>query len=584
MNDAVQPDTAPLAAATAWLAAFDAALTAGDAQAAAALFAPDGHLRDILACTWQFTTASGPAAIAGVLARGLAETGLGNLRLAPGRTPPRRVTRAGQPVIEALLAFDTTLGQGSGVLRLLADTTPPRAWTLSLALESLRGHEDIAAARHASEEDYSRDFGAENWLDKRTRDRAYTDRDPAVLVVGGGQAGLGIAARLKQLGVDTLIIDREARIGDNWRKRYHALTLHNEVHVNHLPYMPFPPTWPVFIPKDKLANWFEAYVDALDLNFWTGTELVSGAYDPAAGAWTMTLRHTDGRERTMRPRHVVFATGVSSIPKLPRIPGLDSFDGTVMHSGAYTNGADWSGRKAIVLGTGNSAHDVAQDLHASGAHVTMVQRSPTYVVSIREAQSVYTIYTEGLPIEDCDLLATAMPYPVLRQAYQLSTAASRLADKPLLDGLAARGFRLEFGEDETGFQMKYLRHGGGYYFNVGCSDLIVDGSIGLLQYDTIDRIVPEGLRLRDGHIVEAQLIVAATGYSNQQEVVRAYLGPDIAERIGPVWGFDAGGELRNMWRQTPQPGLWFTAGSLAQCRIFSKFLALQIKALELGLI
>ena len=286
----------------------------------------------------------------------------------------------------------------------------------------------------------------------------------------------------------------------------------------------------------------------------------------------------------MRPRHVVFATGVSSIPKLPRIPGLDSFDGTVMHSGAYTNGADWAGRKAVVLGTGNSAHDVAQDLHASGAHVTMVQRSPTYVVSIREAQSVYTIYTEGLPIEDCDLLATAMPYPVLRQAYQLSTAASRLADKPLLDGLAARGFRLEFGEDETGFQMKYLRHGGGYYFNVGCSDLIVDGSIGLLQYDTIDRIVPEGIRLRDGHIVEAQLIVAATGYSNQQEVVRAYLGPDIAERIGPVWGFDAGGELRNMWRQTPQPGLWFTAGSLAQCRIFSKFLALQIKALELGLI
>ena len=74
----------------------------------------------------------------------------------------------------------------------------------------------------------------------------------------------------KQLQIDTLIVDRWPRIGDNWRKRYHALTLHNQVQVNHLPYMPFPPNWPVYIPKDKLANWFEAYVEAMELNFWTG--------------------------------------------------------------------------------------------------------------------------------------------------------------------------------------------------------------------------------------------------------------------------------------------------------------------------
>jgi len=584
MNDGFQNDNGLLVAVNAWVAAFDAALAGSDAKAAAGLFEPDGHLRDILACTWQFTTATGTEAIAGVLHRGVTETGLGGVCLARGRTAPRRVRRAGREVIEALIEFGTTLGTGSGVVRLVAAGDRYLAWTLSLSLEALRGHEDVAVARHASEEDYSRDFGGANWLDKRMRDRAYADRDPAVIVVGGGQAGLGIAARLKQLGVDALIIDREARIGDNWRKRYHALTLHNEVHVNHLPYMPFPPTWPVFIPKDKLANWFEAYVDALDLNFWTGTELVGGDYDAVAGAWTVTLRHTDGRERTMRPRHLVFATGVSSIPKMPRMSGLGDFDGMVIHSGAYTNGADWQGRKTVVLGTGNSGHDVAQDLHASGAQVTMIQRSPTYVVSIREAQSVYAIYTEGLPIEDCDLLATAMPYPVLRQAYQISTAASRLADKPLLDGLEARGFRLEFGEDATGFQMKYLRHGGGYYFNVGCSDLIIDGSVGLIQYDAIDRVVPEGIRMRDGRIVEAELIVAATGYLNQQDVVRAYLGGEVADRIGPVWGFDEGGELRNMWRRTAQPGLWFTAGSLAQCRIFSKFLAVQIKACELGLL
>ena len=254
-----------------------------------------------------------------------------------------------------------------------------------------------------------------------------------------------------------------------------------------------------------------------------------------------------------------------------------------MHSGSYTSGEAWKGRKALVLGTGNSGHDVAQDLCSSGARVTLVQRSPTYVVSIREAQKVYSIYSEGLPFADCDLLAASMPYPVLLRAYQLSTAEMREADRALLTGLESRGFRLAYGEDDTGFQMMYLRRGGGYYFNVGCSDMIVDGRIGLLQYDGVERFVPQGVQLRDGRTMPADLVVVATGYESQQEFVRATLGDAIAQRIGPVWGFDDGGELRNMWTQTAQDGLWFTAGSLAQCRIYSRYLALQIKAQEDGL-
>ncbi|MBV8413507.1 MAG: NAD(P)/FAD-dependent oxidoreductase, partial [Alphaproteobacteria bacterium] len=350
-------------------------------------------------------------------------------------------------------------------------------------------------------------------------------------------------------------------------------------HVNHMPYMPFPPTWPVFIPKDKLANWFESYVDALELNYWTSTELIGGRYDDNAGHWVIRLKR-DGQERVVRPRHVVFATGASGIPIKPDTPGLDAFKGRVMHSGAYTEGAEWKGRPAIVIGTGNSGHDVAQDLCASGADVTIVQRSPTYVVSIREAQKVYSIYDEGLPFADCDLLATASPYAVLQRAYRLSTAEMREVDRALLAGLEKRGFRLTFGEDDTGFQMMYLRRGGGYYFNVGCSDMIVDGRVKLLQYDAIDRFEAKGARLKDGGLREAELLVVATGYANQQETVRRYLGDAIADRIGPVWGFDAAGELANMWRPTAQSGLWFTAGSLAQCRIYSRYLALQIKARE----
>lgn len=567
-----------------WLGAFGAALQGGDPHAVIAQFLPDGHWRDVLAFTWRIGTASGREAIAAMLRETLARTRPSGFHLPAHRSSPRRVRRAGVECIETIFSFETASGRADAVARLAPDSDGVwRCWTLVTTLEELRGFPEIAPQDVDDAQRYSRDFGGENWLDQRQRAIAYDNRDPVTLVIGGGQAGLDIAARLNQLGIDTLIVDKHPRVGDNWRLRYHALTLHNEVHVNHMPYMPFPPTWPVFIPKDKLANWFEAYVEALELNYWTGTELIGGRYDDNAGHWVIQLRR-DGKERVVRPRHVVFATGASGIPIKPDTPGLDSFKGTVMHSGAYTEGTAWKGRPAIVLGTGNSGHDVAQDLCASGAQVTMVQRSPTYVVSLKEAQKVYAIYNEGLPFEDCDLIATAMPYPVLRQAYQLSTAEMRNNDRDMLAGLEARGFKLTYGEDDTGFQMMYLRRGGGYYFNVGCSDMIIDGRIKLVQHDDVERFVPEGLKLQDGTVLPAELVVAATGYRNQQDTVRAFLGDAIADRIGPVWGFDGGGELRNMWSRTRQPGLWFTAGSLAQCRIYSRYLAIQIKATEEGLL
>ena len=590
-------------AVTTWLEAFESALqqhdAAHDAALALSLFIDDSHWRDLLAITWQIQTVNGRAAIARTLLEPPAaqESPVAqeprvaarakNFRLAPGRTPPRQVTRAGTDTIEALYVFETEHGKGNGVVRLVADASGPggvRAWILVTALDSITGQSECNGAQQSDRNDYSRDFGGDNWLDKRNKARAYADHDPAVLVVGAGQAGLAIGARLSHLGIDTLIIDRQQQLGDNWRKRYHSLTLHNEVHVNHMPYLPFPASWPVFIPKDKLANWFEFYADALDLNCWMGSELVGGSYDQQTAHWRVTVRQSDGGQRVMRPRHIIFATGVSSIAQSPRLLGLEIFAGTVLHSGHYTEGSAWRGRKVMVLGTGNSGHDVAQDLQASGAQVTLIQRSPTYIVSIQEAQRVYALYGEGLPTDDCDLIATAIPYPVLERSYQMATEMSSKADQPLIDGLKQRGFRIDEGPGHTGFQMLYLRRGGGYYFNVGCSDLIVDGRIDLLQFDQIERFVRQGVQLKDGTVREAELLVTATGYKNQQDVVRMILGDAVADRVGPVWGFNEGGEMRNMWRPTGQPGLWFTAGSLAQCRIYSKYLALQIKAHEIGLL
>jgi len=582
MNIAERKNATAPAEAQDWLARFDAAVQAQDAKAAAELFLADGLWRDVLAFTWNLQTQYGHEQIEQTLRETLARTKPANFHIPAHRTPPRWVSRAGRETIEVIFEFETAFGPCHGTLRLMPDSGALRAWTLVTILQELRGHEEFKKAEVAASD--TRTFGGENWLDRLNKQRAYADRDPAVIVVGGGQAGLSIAARLHQLGVDTLIVDRHERVGDNWRKRYHSLTLHNEVHVNHLPYIPFPPSFPTYIPKDKLANWFESYVESLELNFWTNTALESGSYDEAHQRWSVTFKKSDGSTRVMHPRHLIFATGVSSIPYFPKLPGLEDFKGTMVHSGSFADAEKWRGRKVLVLGSGTSGHDVAQELQAHGADVTLIQRSPTYVVSLKEAQSVYAIYQEGIPFEDCDLLATSMPYPVLQRSYQISTARGREVDKDILDKLAAKGFKLHFGEDETGFQMMYLRRGGGYYFNVGCSDLIVAGKIGLLQYDKIERFVASGAKRRDGSVVPAELLVLATGYKNQQDTVRAYLGDTIADAIGPVWGYDDGGELRNMWKRTAQPGLWFTAGSLAQCRIFSRYLAIQIKALEEGII
>ena len=570
-----------------WLARFETALTSRDGIQLKKLFHPDSYWRDVLALSWNIQTINGADAILKELKIHAGRAAPCGFAIDPDRAAPRSVMRAGVSAIEAIFKFETAEGRGNGILRLIPDANDGhtmKAWTLLTALDELKGFEEQQGISRPRGQSYSRDFRGPNWLDLRKADAEYADRDPQVLVIGGGHSGLSIAARLKQLQVDTLIVDREARIGDNWRHRYHALTLHNQVQVNHLPYMLFPPNWPTYIPKDKLANWFEAYVESMELNFWTGTEFEGGAYDEKQERWTVTLRKADGSRRQMHPRHLVMATGVSGIPNLPDIPGLKNFTGTVLHSSQYTDGEDWKGRRAMVIGTGNSGHDIAQDLHSSGAEVTLVQRSSTLIVSIEpSAQLVYAPYNEGT-LDDNDLIATSMPLPLARKSHQALTELSKDLDKDLLDGLQRRGFKLDYGEDGTGWQFKYLTRGGGYYFNVGCSDLIVSGEIGLRQFSDIDGFVAAGARTKSGETIAADLIVLATGYKRQEELIRKLFGDEVVKRIGVIWGYGEAQELRNMYTRTAQPGLWFIAGGLAQCRINSKYLALQIKACEEGLL
>ena len=566
-----------------WLDRFNDACISTNPTALAALFLADGHWRDIAGLTQRIATHSGPANITSTLRPALQHSHAHSFAIAPDRFPPRFVERAGEETIEAILSFQTQHGPGAGILRLKPGPSPA-AWTLMTARDSIAGHDEETTRLAREEPAFERDFGGPNWRDKREASLRYSDRDPAVLIVGGGHAGLTAAASLGALGVDTLVVDRMARIGDNWRRRYHGLKLHNQVYSNHLPYLPFPKTWPNYIPKDKIANWLELYVEALEINFWTSTTFDGASYDPTTQRWTARLTCADGSLRELHPRHIIMATSVSGTPNLPTIPTLDRFAGTTLHSSRFAEPAQWRDRPVLVFGTGTSAHDIAQELHGNGAHVTMVQRSPTLVVNVEPSAQLYDgiYYGDGPTLADRDLINTSFPLPVMKQAHKLLTAQTRALDAPLLAGLERIGFRLEFGEDGTGWPLKYRTRGGGYYFNVGCSDLLVQGKIGLIQYADIAHFTPTGVTLNDGRTLPADLAVLATGYKGPDHLVGTLFGPEIAARVGQVWGFDANQELANMWMPTAQPGLWFTGGSFSQCRMYSRHLAMQIKLAELG--
>ncbi len=427
---------------TSWLNAFESAIAAKDMSAVDGLFISDSHWRDLVAFTWSVSTFNGHREINSAFQKFFLPANPKNIHLSLHRTPPRWVQRAGVDTIEAIFCFETDTGRGSGVLRLVSnpDAKGYAAWVLLTTLDEIKGHEEQIDERRPRGEEWSGGFGAENWTDFRTRQIAYEDREPAVVVVGGSQCGLGIAASLGVLGVDTLVIDKHERVGDAWRKRYHNLVLHNEVFVDHMPYMPFPTNYPVYIPKDKIANWLEFYADTMELNVWSSAEFTGASYDKRDERWRLNLRRADGSERILHPRHVVMATGVSALPVMPNLLGQEDFQGELMHSSAYTSGAKWGGGKAIVLGTGNSGHDVAHDLCVSGVDTRIVQRSSSLIISLKEAQRVYEIYQQGEAVEDCDLVATATPYPLLVKGYKITAEACKNADAKLLEGLMARGF------------------------------------------------------------------------------------------------------------------------------------------------
>ncbi|MDG2378601.1 MAG: NAD(P)/FAD-dependent oxidoreductase, partial [Tateyamaria sp.] len=454
--------------------------------------------------------------------------------------------------------------------------------------EEPTGYERPLGAKHGAGK------GRMTWTEEREKEQSELGyaTQPYTVIVGGGQGGIALGARLRQLGVPTIIVEKNDRPGDSWRNRYKSLCLHDPVWYDHLPYLPFPPNWPVFAPKDKLGDWLEMYTKIMELNYWTRSTVEKASYDETSKEWIVTVDR-DGEPVTLRPQQLIFATGMSAKPNLPNFPGMDTFAGDQHHSSKHPGPDSFKGKKVVVIGSNNSAHDICAALWENDVDVTMVQRSSTHIVRSDPLMEygLGDLYSEraveaGVTTQKADLIFASLPYKILHEFQIPVYEKIKEVDAEFYAGLEKAGFLLDWGADNSGLFMKYLRRGSGYYIDVGASQLIIDGKI-KLKNGQVSKISEEGVIFEDGSVLNSDVIVYATGYGSMNGWVADLIDLETADKVGKVWGLgsdtpkDPGpweGEQRNMWKPTQQEALWFHGGNLHQSRHYSQFLSLQIKA------
>ena len=577
-------DNSPTKQVSDWLSDFGAALEKSDISGALEMFDDDSYWRDLVSFTWNINTSEGKDAIEEMLDATLSHTQPSAFAIDGEGSETDGIT-------EGWFTFETGAARGRGHVRLKGD----KCWTLLTTMVELKGHEEKKGSNRINGVEHGTVDGRKNWLERKQEEEADLGykTQPYCVIVGGGQGGIGLGARMKRLGIPTIIIEKNERPGDSWRKRYRSLCLHDPVWYDHLPYLPFPDHWPVFSPKDKIGDWLESYTKIMELNYWTSSECLSARYDEAAGEWIVEVDR-NGEKVTLRPKQLILATGMSGVPNVPEFSGAEKFKGDQHHSSKHTSGENYTGKKCIVVGSNNSAHDICADLYEHGADVTMLQRSSTHIAKSETLMELALgpIYSQeavesGITTDMADLIFASIPYKIMHVLQTPVYEEMAKRDANLYERLEKAGFMLDFGDDGSGLFMKYLRRGSGYYIDVGASDLIADGKIKLRSGVNIQEIKENSVVLDDGSELEADLIVYATGYGSMNGWAAKLISQETADKVGKCWGLgsdttkDPGpweGELRNMWKPTRQDALWFHGGNLHQSRHYSQFLSLQIKA------
>ncbi|KZO98462.1 dimethylaniline monooxygenase [Calocera viscosa TUFC12733] len=549
-----------------WLSRFSSALKA-DSEAESSissLFVTtcDPWWKDHLALTWAQRTARSAPSIDQLFGKAIELRHPVDFELVFSTAMPMGPHLS---IVQAMFTFMTNVAKCSGIVKLVPEDGMWKAWALFTKMDDVTG--------------YERDLARLDVPDKITD----VPTEVNVLIFGAGQAGLQVAANLRALGLSTLVVERGARVGDHWRGRYDSLRLHLSKFYSQLAYRPWPEDFPFYASLYDIADRLEDYSRTTHLNVLTSSRAMQAAYDEVAQKWSVDIMSHDGELRTIEAGQVVFATGVNgAIPSVPYITGKEDYKGMAIHSSIYRDASDWKGKRAIVIGTASSGHDIAHDLCTGGAEVTLIQRTPTMVLALEDVQALYArvFRADGPPLEVADIMWESTPIPISRTFSKMTLGSDAVLAKH--EGLRKAGFMVA----ETDPLHAVYNRGGGHYIDVGASALIIDGKIKMKAGVPITSFTPTGLSFEDGTTLDADVVVFATGYNLQSmsETARQIVGEEIGRKLKDVWGLDGESHLRGMHRNSGHPRLWYAGGDLGMSRYYAKILALQVLATEKGLL
>lgn len=532
--------------------------------------------RDILVFTSTFRTFCGSSRIVAAW-RELLEAQKGsNFKLV---TDSSSTVRAGRTSwIQAAFSFECcakSVRTGSGTLRIVPDGTGSwKIWTISTILEQIPEFGDVDFLLPQAELS-----SAVNGTNNHLNGGEANPYD--AIVVGAGMAGLSMCGRLQALGISYIALESYTEIGGNWTERYESVKLHTSRASGQ---MPFETTWaaeeyPYFLSGKQLAEGYQRHVKKYGLNVQTSSRVEKASWHEQDRLWTVTVRSKKGPE-SMTARHLVLAIGAGgSVPKLPALSGRKEFQGEVLHSVDYRTASSWKGRNGVIIGTANTAHDIAEDMLAAGLNsVTMVQRNATPVMPISYYRHALDgVYNDEIPTEKSDRMwLSATPAPITRLLIlQLMTHLAS-QDSDYFDALDRVGFRNERVCDLS--HILFERRGG-HYLDIGTSAKVAQGLIKMKSDSSLTGFSQHGLNFSDGSTLDADIVVFATGFEGNVRVMAAkLLDGDVIDKMDDSFHFDAEGELIGVWKPMEQPNVWYAGGDIGQARFFSRFLALEIKA------
>ncbi|KAI0135358.1 hypothetical protein F4814DRAFT_400697 [Daldinia grandis] len=577
--------------------AFNEALLSNDAEKLASCFYTDqAYWRDIVALTSHLRSFSTPSVVAKALLhtkdlRGIA----GNVELTGDAH-----FAAISPVmmfIDCGISFCTISPTLSCIGKMLLlpvknDTTPGsvswKIWALSTWVENIVQHP----------EDEMQLVSPSKNID------GLDTVETGVLIVGAGSSGLMIAARLKALGADSVLIDHNAEIGDNWSHRYDCLKFHVPTSSCEMPYAYYEKglRTPHRLNKNDVAEHLRQYAANFNLNVILSTTIGSSSFNTSEKKWTVKLRTVDGKPgKTIKCKHFVQATGIGSQkPNLPQLGSEHVFKGINLHSVHFRNAkslAEQGIKSVVIVGAANTAFDIMRDCHAAGLKTTMVARSPTYIYPYEYVMNPhgFGVY-EDLPLDIADRLLYTLP-PALDGQFShglFSHLAFQEPDRYLR--LAQAGFPvLDSRDPSVDVQNILVERGGGHYVDVGGTELITEGKVAVCGRVEPVGYTETGLRLSDGNVLDTDAVIWCTGFADKDVRTTALgvlgemdpdtankpdvLSPkDIAARLDATWGVDAEGEVRGVWkRHLRMDNYWVIGGVIQQQRWWSRPMAQQIR-------